>query len=159
MYRGKYMLKYKVISNSAEETKKLAANIISKLHPGDVVLLTGDLGAGKTTFVGGALKYLGYKDHVVSPTFNILKCYFEVTPNVFHIDAYRLEDQNTDLGLEEFIEGLGICFIEWPVFIKDLIPSKHLTIELNRISDDSRLITIVDENDYYKDLIKSLEDK
>ena len=153
------MLKYNVISKSEKETHELASKIVTQLHKGDVVLLTGDLGAGKTTFVAGALAHLGYKDHVVSPTFNILKCYFEVQPNVFHIDAYRLEDQNTDIGLEEFIEGNGICFIEWPVFIKDLIPSKHLTIELNRISDEVRSITIVDENDNYKDLFKSLEAK
>ena len=70
------MLKYKVISKSISKTKALAAKIMSFLYPGDVVLLTGDLGAGKTTFVGGALESLGYKEHVISPTFNILKCYF-----------------------------------------------------------------------------------
>ena len=94
------MLKYKTISKSADETRQLAAKLIRLLDVGDVVLLTGDLGAGKTTFVSGALNELGYKDHVVSPTFNILKCYFEVAPNIYHIDAYRLEDQNIDIGLE-----------------------------------------------------------
>ena len=83
------MLKYNFISKSADETKAAAGKIMAFLKPGDVVLLTGDLGAGKTTFVGGALAALGYNEHVISPTFNILKCYFEVKPNVFHIDAYR----------------------------------------------------------------------
>ena len=153
------MLKYSFISKSADETKKLAAKVITMLKPGDVVLLTGDLGAGKTTFVCGALNKLGYNDNVVSPTFNILKCYFEVTPNVFHIDAYRLEDQNIDIGLDEYIEGMGISFIEWPQFISPLIPKKHLEISLTRLGDNERQIVITDENDYYKDLINSLEAK
>lgn len=153
------MLKYKIISKSADETRQLAAKLIRLLDVGDVVLLTGDLGAGKTTFVSGALIELGYKDHVVSPTFNILKCYFEVTPNIYHIDAYRLEDQNIDIGLEEYIEGNGICFIEWPKFIEPLIPMRHLEISLKRIGDNEREISLVDQNDFYKDVIKSFEGK
>ena len=153
------MLKYKVISKSAEETRQLAAKIMSNLHPCDVVLLTGDLGAGKTTFVGGALAFLGYKDHVISPTFNILKCYFEVKPNVFHIDAYRLENQNIDIGLDEFIEGNGITFIEWPKFIEPLIPYKHLEVSFKRISDNEREIEIIDNCGSYSDVIKAVEGK
>ena len=153
------MLKYKVISKSESGTKALAAKIMAFLYPGDVVLLTGDLGAGKTTFVGGALESLGYKENVISPTFNILKCYFEVKPNVFHIDAYRLENQNIDIGLEEFIEGEGVTFIEWPKFIAPLIPPKHLEVSLKRIGDNEREITITDPSDFYQDLIKALEAK
>ena len=152
------MLKYKIISKSAEETRELARRIVKQLNVGDVVLLTGDLGAGKTTFVSGALTELGYTDHVISPTFNILKCYFEVNPIIYHIDAYRLEDQNIDIGLEEYIEGNGICFIEWPVFIAPLIPAKHLEISIKRLSDEEREIEIIDENDYYKELFSSFGD-
>jgi len=151
------MMKYRYISKSESETKTLAGNIVEHLRPGDVVLLTGDLGAGKTTFVSGALKKLGYSEHVVSPTFNILKCYFEVKPPVFHIDAYRLENQNHDIGLEEFIEGNGITFVEWPIYIPELIPPKHLSIELTRIDDDKRNIIISDETDSYKELFASLK--
>ena len=153
------MLKYKVISKSAQDTQKLAAKLISFLKQGDVVLLTGDLGAGKTTFVGGALASLGYKDHVISPTFNILKCYFEVKPNVFHIDAYRLENQNIDIGLDEYIEGNGIAFIEWPKFIESLIPAKHLEVSIKRLNDNEREIEISDPCNYYSDFIKGIEDK
>ena len=151
------MLKYKVISKSATGTKALAAKIMGFLYPGDVVLLTGDLGAGKTTFVGGALESLGYKDHVISPTFNILKCYFEVKPNVFHIDAYRLENQNIDIGLDEFIEGNGVTFIEWPKFIEPLIPNKHLEVSFKRISDNEREIEIIDHTESFQDVIDAVE--
>lgn len=144
------------ITHSEKETKELASKIIKLLRVGDIVLLTGDLGAGKTTFVSGALEELGYKDHVISPTFNILKCYFEVTPHVYHIDAYRLEDQNTDLGLEEYIEGDGIAFIEWPIFIDDIIPSNRLIIELTRINDNERSIVIKSDHPSYKRLFEVL---
>ena len=153
------MLKYDFISKSSEETQAIAAKIMGFLRPGDVVLLTGDLGAGKTTFVGGALASLGFKEHVISPTFNILKCYFEVKPNVFHIDAYRLENQNIDIGLDEFIEGNGVTFIEWPKFIEPLIPNKHLEISIKRISDQEREIHIEDMTESYKSLLEALEAK
>lgn len=153
------MLKYKVISKNSEETRSLAAKIVRQLKGGDVVLLTGDLGAGKTMFVSGALNELGYKDHVISPTFNILKCYFEVKPNVFHIDAYRLENQNIDIGLDEFIEGNGITFIEWPVFIEPLIPARHIEVSIKRIDDNVREIEVIDLNDNYKALFDALEGK
>lgn len=153
------MLKYKVISKKSEETRSLAAKVVRQLTGGDVVLLTGDLGAGKTMFVSGALNELGYKDHVISPTFNILKCYFEVKPNVFHIDAYRLENQNIDIGLDEFIEGNGITFIEWPVFIEPLIPTKHIEVSIKRIDDNVREIEITDLNDNYKALFDAFEGK
>ena len=152
------MLKYRVISKSAAETRQIAAKIMLNLRPGDVVLLTGDLGAGKTTFVGGALGALGYKEHVISPTFNILKCYFEVKPNVFHIDAYRLEDQNIDIGLDEYIEGNGVTFIEWPKFIEPLIPSRHLEVSLKRISDSEREIEIFSETGSYESIFNALEE-
>ena len=153
------MLKYKVISKNSEETRALAAKVVKQLKGGDVVLLTGDLGAGKTMFVSGALNELGYQDHVISPTFNILKCYFEVKPNVFHIDAYRLENQNIDIGLDEFIEGNGITFIEWPIYIEPLIPAKHVEISIKRIDDNVREIEIIDKNDNYKALFDALEGK
>ena len=145
-------------TNSVIETQKLAADLSHLLKSGDVVLLEGDLGAGKTTFVGGFLKELGYNGHVISPTFNILKCYFEVSPNVFHIDAYRLEDNKQDLGLEEFIEGEGICLIEWPIYIKELIPVKHLKIALYRIDDNKRKIVISSDDKFYKDVFSFLKE-
>ncbi len=153
------MLKLQVISKSKEETQRLAAKIVRQLAPGSVVLLTGDLGAGKTTFVAGALMELGYKDHVVSPTFNILKCYFEVQPNVFHIDAYRLEDQNIDIGLEEFLEGEGISFVEWPNYIESILPPHTMTIKITRISDNERLFEFSSDSEKYQKVFSTLEGK
>ena len=152
------MEKIEIYSHSLDETNKLAKILANNLKSESIILLSGDLGAGKTTLVGGILNELGYKDHVVSPTFNILKCYFDVTPNVFHIDAYRLEDQNHDIGLEEFIEGEGICFIEWPKFIEELIPNRNLKINIYRIDDNSRKCEIIDETDSYLDVLKAIKE-
>lgn len=152
------MEKIEIYSHSLDETNKLAKILAGNLKSESIILLSGDLGAGKTTLVGGILNELGYKDHVVSPTFNILKCYFDVTPNVFHIDAYRLEDQNHDIGLEEFIEGEGICFIEWPKFIEELIPNRNLKINIYRIDDNSRKFEIIDETDSYLDVLKAIKE-
>ena len=152
------MEKIEIYSHSLDETNKLAKILANNLKSESIILLSGDLGAGKTTLVGGILNELGYKDHVVSPTFNILKCYFDVAPNVFHIDAYRLEDQNHDIGLEEFIEGEGICFIEWPKFIEELIPNRNLKINIYRIDDNSRKFEIIDETDSYLDVLKAIKE-
>ena len=103
-------------------------------------MLTGDLGAGKTTFVSGVAEGLGIKDNVISPTFNIMKCYFGGRLPLYHIDAYRLEDQNIEIGLDEYIEGDGACFIEWPKFIEPLIPDERIEIEINHKEENTRTL-------------------
>ena len=111
-----------IISDSKEKTLKIGNFVAKKLFPGSVITLTGDLGAGKTTFTKGVGEGLGIKDEINSPTFNILKCYFDGSLPLYHIDAYRLEDSpNTNIGLEEVIEGDGVCVIEWGKFIEELI--------------------------------------
>ena len=127
-------------SHNKEETKRLGALLAPHLVPMDVVLLTGDLGAGKTTFVSGVAEGLGIKDNVISPTFNIMKCYFGGRLPLYHIDAYRLEDQNIEIGLDEYIEGDGACFIEWPKFIEPLIPDERIEIEINHKEENTRTL-------------------
>lgn len=151
-------MEIKVVSNSVIDTNKLSNLVASKLVGGDVVLLTGDLGAGKTTFVKGIGKSLGIKEDIVSPTFNILKCYFNVTPNLFHIDAYRLEDTNKDIGLEEFIESDGITMIEWPIYIKELIPDVHLEISIKNIGENNREFTLKSESEHFFKLINFVKE-
>lgn len=125
--------------SSSEETRRAGSLLAPLLLPGDVIALRGDLGAGKTTFVGGVAKALGTRDEVISPTFNIMKCYFDAKPALYHIDAYRLEGQMIDIGLDEAIEGDGVSFIEWPDFIRPLIPEDHLEIELLHEGDVRRM--------------------
>lgn len=108
--------------NKLEETIALGQELAKLSYPGLVIAINGDLGAGKTTFAQGVAKGLGIEDKVSSPTFNILKCYFKGRLPFYHIDAYRLEDgTNAQIGLEEVIEGDGVCLIEWSNFISQLL--------------------------------------
>ena len=130
-------------SNSAEETMKLGQKIATVAKNGSVFCLTGDLGAGKTTLVRGIAQALNIKSVVQSPTFNIMKIYFDGTKPLIHIDAYRLADVNTDIGLDEYIGyETGITVIEWPEFIVDQIPEDAIVITITHQGDDNRMITI-----------------
>jgi tRNA threonylcarbamoyladenosine biosynthesis protein TsaE len=110
-----------MISNSLEETKKIAYEFASSLKGGDVVFLEGDLGVGKTTFVQGVLESLGYTEPVRSPTFSIMNLYpimnHETIKQVIHLDFYRFEtpEEIRSLGLEEMmIDTKNVFMIEWP---------------------------------------------
>lgn len=151
-------MKVVFITKNKEETKELGKKFSSLLNREDVILLKGDLGAGKTTFVSGVAKGLGIEDDIISPTFNIMKCYFNGRIPLYHIDAYRLEDQNVEIGLDEYIEGDGACFIEWPQFIEELIPDEVIEITLKTISDTNREITIESENKKYEHLLNALKE-
>lgn len=132
----------KFISHNQNETRLFAGELLEKIPLGSVILLTGDLGAGKTTFVQGVAHKLGIKEKVTSPTFNIMKLYFN-KPMLIHIDAYRLEDLDHNIGLEEYIGYKnGYTFIEWPMYIQDLLPQKCIEVNIVNLGEDKREITI-----------------
>ncbi len=154
-------MKVKIDSVSEEFTKELGSKIASLMFKGSLILLTGDLGAGKTTFTKGLAKGLNILDEVNSPTFNILKCYFNKPLNLYHIDAYRLEgvnSENKNIGLEEVIEGDGVCVIEWPMYIKEFIPSFYLNINITLNEDNSRTIEIESFGKKYDEIVNKLEE-
>ena len=132
-----------LITTNYIETINLGLRLSEVLNPGAVLLLTGDLGAGKTTLVRGLAKGLGIKDVVQSPTFNIMKVYLKVEKPLIHIDAYRLADVQDDIGLDEYIGyESGITVIEWPEYISHLIPEDAIKISITHKGGDNREITI-----------------
>ena len=135
------------VSTSAEETMELGKKIAGAAPNGSTFCFTGDLGAGKTTLVRGIAQALNVKSVVQSPTFNIMKIYFDGVKPLIHIDAYRLADINTDIGLDEYIGyETGLTVIEWPEFIKDLIPENAVTIEILNLGNTQRKITVRTED-------------
>ena len=132
----------------------LGQKFVALAKPGSTFCLTGDLGAGKTTLVRGIARALTIKSVVQSPTFNIMKVYFDGDRPLIHIDAYRLADVNTDIGLDEYIGyETGITVIEWPEFIKDLIPENAIEVNIKHAEGDTRNITITsDDKDFMEGL-------
>lgn len=121
-----------------ETSLKFAQTLSKILKPNDVICLNGNLGTGKTTFTQFLASSLGIKEIVNSPTFNIIKCYFNKPLTLYHIDAYRLEGNTFDIGLDEYIYGEGVCVIEWAEFVKDYIPDTALNINIERIDENTR---------------------
>lgn len=136
----------KIISNSEEETKLIGRKFAKDLKKGDVIVLTGDLGSGKTKFTEGVLQFFGLENEISSPTFNIVNEYVNRDVNVYHFDVYRLEDEDEfyAIGGEEYFEK-GICLIEWGEMIEHALPNKYIQISFSRNLDDENLRKIVIE--------------
>ena len=136
-------MKIEIVTNNANETMELGQKIAELATAGSVFCLTGDLGAGKTTLVRGIAQALKIKSVVQSPTFNIMKIYFDGVKPLIHIDAYRLADVDTDIGLDEYIGyETGLTVIEWPMFIERLIPENSNEINIINMGENVRKITI-----------------
>ena len=133
----------KLISHSENETKLIGKKFSEKLKKGDVIVLTGELGSGKTKFTEGVLEHFGLENEISSPTFNIVNEYISKNINIYHFDVYRLEDEDEfyAIGGEEYFDK-GICLIEWGEMIESVLPKKyiHITFNRNYENDDSREI-------------------
>ena len=146
------------ICKNKSDTQELGKLIAKHSFKGEVITLKGQLGAGKTTFSQGFASGLNIKGVINSPTFNIVKCYFDSLLPLYHIDAYRLEDLHQDLGLEEYIEGDGVCLIEWAEFIKEVIPDELLKIEIEILENEERVISITPIGNKYIELLKMVKE-
>ena len=136
-------------TSNANETIELGKRVGSLLKPGDVVLLTGDLSAGKTTITKGIGAALGVTKIINSPTFTIVKSY-QGKYKLYHLDLYRLDGLNDDFDLEEYIESDGVCVIEWPYQVSEILPSEFLKIDLRRLDEFNRVIEITGIGRYKK---------
>ncbi len=149
-------MQIKLSSNSNEKTIQIGKIIGENLHAKDVVLLVGDLSAGKTTFTKGLGLGLGVKKVINSPTFTIVKEYQGSNYKLYHLDLYRLNGLGDDFDLEEYFESDGVVVIEWPHQIEELIPSNYLEVDIRRIDENNREITITSHGKYYEDLLQRL---
>lgn len=126
-----------------EETSRFARDLGKRLRPGDVVLLEGGIGAGKTHFARSLIQsLLPEPEDVPSPTFTLVQVYDGPDCEIWHADLYRLTDPNEaiELGLEEAFEN-AICLVEWPDRLSDLVPANALTLSFTAEADDTRTVT------------------
>jgi tRNA threonylcarbamoyladenosine biosynthesis protein TsaE len=136
-----------LVSESPEATTAAGERLGARLGPGDVVALTGELGAGKTCFVQGVVRGLGVKVAATSPTFVLVNEYRGRLP-VHHVDAYRTQSltELLDFGLEELLEGGGVTLVEWADRCEPLLPSRAIRVHIEGVGDEPRRITITEGN-------------
>lgn len=142
---------------SQQETEAIARKLAALLKPGDVICLSGDLGAGKTTFTKALGQALGVAEDITSPTFNLIQEYQGRVP-LYHFDVYRLikPSEFRDLGAEEYLEGEGVCVIEWANLVKEYLPPRHLWIEIRWLDAKRREICMTPSDTFECDVIKEL---
>lgn len=142
MEQQAYRLLEAWITGSASETRTRGAELGQSLAPGSVVIFTGNLGAGKTTLIQGICTGLGVTEKVTSPTFTLINEYQGRLP-VYHFDFYRLHTaaELIDLGVDEYLDGPGVCLVEWPELIEAWLPQRHLRCHLSHGFAAAELIT------------------
>lgn len=139
----------KFITNNETETIDFAYNFAKNLKKGDIIILSGELGSGKTKFVQGVLKYFNLEKEISSPTFTIVNEYSNSNINIYHFDLYRLEDIDEfyAIGGEEYFDK-GICIFEWGEILEPELKQKYIkiTYEKNSINLDKRILYVEEVN-------------
>ena len=133
-------------SHSAEETRRIGASLARQLRANDVVLLLGDMGAGKSELTRGIARGLGVTGYVTSPTFTIVNEYDGGRLPLFHFDMYRLPDADAlfDIGWEDYLDRGGVCAVEWSENVAEALPEDTVWVDIRRLEgeDNGRRITI-----------------
>ena len=139
-----------MLTHSPAETRALGAALARQLLPGDVLVLEGDLGAGKSEFTRGIARGLGIAGPVASPSFTILNVYDEGRVPLYHFDWYRLSSASElyDMGMDEYLGGDGVAVIEWPSRCPEAIPADFLRVQITPVDDTTRDITWTPEGSF-----------
>ena len=145
-------------SNSPEQTQKLGVSIGKVALPGDIFLLVGNLGVGKTCLTQGIAWGLGIKEYAVSPSFVLVRELYGRLP-LYHIDLYRLDhiEEIEDLGLDEYLYGNGVCVVEWAEKGLAVLPAEYLLIEISYLSDTDRNFLFKPSGRRYREVMKQLK--
>lgn len=138
---------YTFLSKSPNDTLNFAKDFAKNLKVGDVIVLLGDLGSGKTKFTEGILSFFGIEKEISSPTFTIVNEYNANNINIYHFDVYRLKDSSEfySIGGDEYFDK-GICLIEWGDIIEDALPKKYTKITFERDNENENYRNLKIEN-------------
>ena len=141
----------------ADDTFAFGKKLGEAAEPGTVYTLVGDLGVGKTVLTQGLAEGLGITEAVNSPTFTILQVYEEGRLPLYHFDVYRIgcSEEMYDIGFDEYINGDGVCIIEWANIIEDILPDDYLKIEL-KYKDMGREMTLIPYGEEYEKIVEEL---
>ncbi|MFC2016381.1 tRNA (adenosine(37)-N6)-threonylcarbamoyltransferase complex ATPase subunit type 1 TsaE [Chloroflexota bacterium] len=145
-------------SHSPEQTQKLGMRIGELALPGDVFLLAGDLGTGKTCLTQGIAWGLEIKEYTLSPSFVIMRELYGRLP-LYHMDLYRLDriEESMDLGLDDYLYGRGVCVVEWAEKALSILPPEHLLIKIGYLSDTGRSFQMEPRGQRYLEIVAQLE--
>jgi tRNA threonylcarbamoyladenosine biosynthesis protein TsaE len=148
------------ISHSSEQTQQLGYSLGQLAQQGDIFLLSGNLGSGKTCLTQGIARGMDIKSTVASPSFVLVREHYGRMP-LYHIDLYRLDniEEIVNLGLEQYFEGDGLCVVEWAEKGLAVFPLEHLLISLEYLTDNQRNISIHAEANRYLKMINELKGK
>jgi tRNA threonylcarbamoyladenosine biosynthesis protein TsaE len=146
-----------IISHSAEQTQRLGARLGALLKPGDVLCLSGDMGAGKTVFAAGIGKGWGAKTPLTSPTFSLVHDHTRDSDkmHLYHLDCYRLEDPSEAdaIGIDDIYSGRGAVIFEWPEHILTILPSNRLWVDIHVLEPTRRNFSFQSRGKRYEELI------
>ena len=149
-------MEFKYTSRSVEDTLTIAQNIESEKFPNMIICLEGELGSGKTVFTKGFASALGIKDTITSPTCNIIKEYLNGEMPLYHMDVYRLEETDEDIGINDYFNKNGITIIEWADIINEILPSERLVIKFKVIDEDTRVLVFIPYGEKYEELCSAV---
>jgi len=147
-----------ITSNSPEETQEFGARLGELALPGDIFLLVGKLGAGKTCLTQGIARGLGIREYAASPSFVVVRELYGRLP-LYHMDFYRLDnlEEIADLGLDDYFYGKGVSVVEWAEKGLSLLPPEHLLIEMSYVSDTGRRLKLKAGGKRYRELVAKLK--
>jgi len=147
-----------IISHSPEETQKIGVRLGELALPGDVFLLAGGLGVGKTCLTQGIAWGLNIKEYAASPSFVVIRELHGRLP-LYHVDFYRLDhlEEIAELGLDDYLYGSGVCVLEWAEKGLSLLPEEHLLIEIDYLSDTERRLKLKPNGKRYRKIVSQLK--
>ena len=142
----------KLVLNNENDTILLAENIESEKFPNMVIVLNGVLGSGKTLFTKAFAKAMGIDDNVTSPTFTIIKEYYNGELPLFHMDVYRLEGEADSIDFDYYYNKNGVTIIEWGDTIKEYLPEEYLELNFKILTENKRVVYIKPIGEKYENL-------
>ena len=149
-------MEYKVTSREEKETIQIAENLESEKFENMVICLEGDLGSGKTIFTKGFAGALGIEENITSPTFTIIKEYYNGEMPLFHMDVYRLDGKIDGIGLEDYFKKNGVLIIEWADTIEDYLPEERLDIKFRLVDENTRVLTFIPHGEKYEEICEAV---